>query len=421
MLVPFKKAAPDATADPSADVAPARRGKRVARLVAILALLLCAGGGGAIWWASDGDPGLQYQLVPAAEGPLVARVTANGALAARVTVQVGSQVSGRIQEILVDFNSTVTKGQVLARLDPALFRATVAQARANLTAALGNLAKVRARARNAAKILKRAQVLVERDLIAGAEVDTAEAEAAAGRGDIAAAQGDVAQTRAALQQAQVNLAYTTIVSPVNGTVISRNVDVGQTVAASLQAPTLFTIAEDLRAMQVHTSVPEADIGRLKTGIKATFTVDAYPDEKWQGVIREVRNAAQINQNVVTYDAVVDVDNEGARLRPGMTATVSFVYAEKAHAVAIPNAALRYRPKHDSSAAAAGEPAGRGGWRPVYVLVNGSPVRRLVRLGISNGKLTEVVQGEIAAGDQVITDDKKGEGKHEGGRRLPSKL
>jgi HlyD family secretion protein len=422
MLVPFTRAAPSAPDESVAEPRPARARSRVRGTLAAL-LLLAAAAAATVWWLRGRDDGPRYLTAPATDGPLVARVTANGTISARVTVQVGSQVSGRIQEILVDFNSTVTRGQVLARLDSALFRATLAQARADLAAALGNLAKTRARARNASKVLERARTLVSRDLIAGAELDTAEADADAGQGDVAAAEGDVARARATLHQAQVNLAYTTIVSPVDGTVISRNVDVGQTVAASLQAPTLFTIAEDLRAMQVHTSVPEADVGKLKAGMKATFTVDAFPDEKWKGTVREIRNASQINQNVVTYDAVVDVENRDARLRPGMTATVSFVYAERVRATSIPNAALRYKPKKDDKKDDAVEagPRPRDGQRSIFLLVNGSLTRRVVRLGISDGKVTEILEGEIRPGDQMVVDDKSEGTKRDGGRRLPSKV
>jgi len=414
MLVAFKQVA-------KAEGPPRRAS--VARPLAVGAVALVAGGLGTWWWqGSSGD--VRYLTVAVAEAPLVARVTANGTIAARVAVQVGSQVSGRIQDLLVDFNSPVQRGQVLARLDPELFRAAAAQARANLTAAEGNLMKARARAQNAAKFLERAHSLVANDLISGADVDRAEADAAVGRGEIAACQGAVAQARAALRQAEVNVAYTTIRSPVEGVVISRNVDVGQTVAASLQAPTLFTIAEDLRAMQVHTNVPEADVGKLRASMKATFTVDAFPDERWTGVVREVRNASQVSQNVVTYDAVVDVENHGARLRPGMTATVLFVYAERERALVVPNTALRFQPRRagrDPAAPGEGDERAGKGRRPIYLLVDGAPVRKLVRVGLSDGKVSEVVEPPLEVGQAVIVDEKGDGGRREGNRRLPARL
>ena len=390
---------------------------------------------GALMWRGGAE--VRYQTAAIAEGTVAARVTANGTITARVTVQVGSQVSGRIQQILVDFNFRVKRGQVLAVLDGELFQASVAQARANLQAARGNLTRAIAQSKNAGRVLARGRALASKGLIAGADVERSESESVAARGDVAAARGAVAQAQAQLRQTQTNLGYTTIKSPVDGIVISRNVDVGQTVAASLQAPTLFTIAEDLGTMQVHTSVPEADVGKLQAQSKATFTVDAFPDERWEGTVREIRNASQVTQNVVTYDAVVDVENRGGRLRPGMTATVSFEYATRARAVLIPNAALRFKPRDEASSASSSGKAGKGikepkasksgGQRPVYVLVDGEPERRMVRLGISDGKVTEFLDGELQVGDVVVLGDAEGGGKRSdrGGRdtarKLPTRL
>jgi HlyD family secretion protein len=286
---------------------------------------------------------IEYQTTKVDRGNVVARVTATGTLSALVTVQVGSQVSGRLLEIRVDFNSRVKKGEVIAKLDPRLFEAAVEQARANLTAAQSSLTKANVRAVEASRTLERTQALAKRQLVAPADVDAAEATAQSAKAEVAAAQGEIARARASLNQAQINLAYTTIVSPIDGVVISRDVDVGQTVAASLQAPTLFTIAEDLAKMQVDTSVAEADVGKLSPGMTATFTVDAFPGERFRGTVRQIRNAPKTVQNVVTYNAVVSVDNAGLKLRPGMTANVTFVYAEQQDVLRLPNAALRFRP------------------------------------------------------------------------------
>jgi HlyD family secretion protein len=418
--------------EPSREVIPVRVAPR-RRPIALALLGLLAAGAATSWWIARRAAHVRYVTAPVTEGSLAAKVIANGSIAARVTVQVGSQVSGRIQALLVDFNSQVKHGQVLARLDPELFRAAADQARANLAAAEGSLVKARAQSQNAAKVLERTRALVAHDLVAGADVDKAESDAAAGVGNIAAAKGAVEQARAALREAQANLSYTTIVSPVDGVVISRNVDVGQTVAASLQAPTLFTIAQDLGTMQVHTNVPEADVGKLRAQMKASFTVDAFPDETWIGVVQEIRNAPQIAQNVVTYDAVVDVDNREARLRPGMTATVAFEYARRDHVRRVPNSALRYQPKREPTPASDDDRA-HGGRRAIYILPLGSnaPVRRSVRLGLSDGKSTELVDGDVQVGDAVVTEERagggdepkaepKGEAKPSGGRRLPSKL
>jgi HlyD family secretion protein len=386
-----------------------------------------------------------------------------------VTVQVGSQVSGRIQKLFVDFNSEVKKGELIATIDPQLFAATVEQNRANMLAAVGNAAKAAAQERDAKRQFDRARGLVERKLIAQADFDTAEANLEVAKGQTAAADGAVAQAKAGLHQAEVNLDYTKIVSPTDGVVISRSVDVGQTVAAAMQAPTLFVIAQDLRKMQVDTSVAEADIGKLQAGMPATFTVDAYSGTRFRGRIRQIRNAAQTVQNVVTYDAVIDVDNDDLRLRPGMTANVTFIWAEKENVLRVPNAALRFRPSADilkalgmpplpggggarpgggararagagagsgpgsgpgepGAASAAGgvatrgpRPGGggagaanaRGGSgrasedaldrRTVWLLRLGHPQSVAVRTGVSDGSLTEIVEGELHEGDLVVVD------------------
>jgi HlyD family secretion protein len=345
---------------------------------------------------------------------------------------VGSQVSGRIAALYADFNSPVKKGQLIAKIDPALFQAAVDQARANLAAAQGNLVKARVQAVDARRQFVRQQELATRKLNAQADLDTAQANADGADAQVAAAEGSVAQTRAALQSAEVNLAYTNILSPTSGTVISRNVDVGQTVAASLQAPTIFVIAEDLAKMQVDTSVAEADVGRLKSGMAATFTVDAYPGEIFRGTVRQIRNAPQTVQNVVTYDAVIDVDNPEFKLKPGMTANVTFVYAEKDDVLKVPNSALRFRPPSSmladqKGASAGGKPGAPGaagatggtggprapgaGGRPgdapdrrtVWTLNGDKPEPEKIKTGISDGSFTEVVEGDLKTGELVITD------------------
>jgi HlyD family secretion protein len=369
-------------------------------------------------------------------GRIVAKVTASGTLSAIVTVQVGSQVSGRLQKILVDYNSPVHKGELIAKLDPQLFDATHEQARANFSAAKANLTKAQVQAVDAERQFKRAQGLADRKLIAPADLDTAQATADVARAAVDAAKSAVEQARASLHQAEVNLAYTNIFSPTDGVVISRNVDVGQTVAASLQAPTLFVIAEDLRKMQVDTWVAEADIGPLQGGMRATFTVDAYPGERFRGKVRQVRNAPQTQQNVVTYDAVIDVDNSALKLRPGMTANVTFITAERDNALRVPNAALRFRPSGEVRALAglgpaegaatpaagrsAGPPApdgsrsrrrpGAGGprgeqadERTVWVLTGGKPSPVTLPTGVSDGSMTEVLDGGLKEGDLVITE------------------
>jgi HlyD family secretion protein len=377
-------------------------------------------------------------------GDLVGRVTATGALSALVTVQVGSQVSGRIAKLYADFGSRVKRGEVIARLDAQLFEAAAEQARANRDAAEGTLREAISKAENAKKQLARAEELQSKNLIAAADFDSASLAAASSAAAVETARGDLEQARANYHQAQVNLGYATIISPINGVVIARNVDVGQTVAASLQAPTLYTIAEDLGKMQVHAAVSEADVGRLAPGLPATFVVDAYPDERFKGVIRQIRDAPQTLQNVVTYDAVIDVDNPDHRLKPGMTANVTFVYAERKGVLRIPSAALRFLPppellaeqglgppvkKHKKDKTGlAGKPAQAAGpagkviaattalddppvdpsgsaapRRTVWALRSDRLVSIPIEIGVADGSAVEVRRGDLAEGEVVVTD------------------
>lgn len=414
----------------------------------VLAVLVVAGGFGWMRFRKAREQGqVSFDTTPVGRGRIVAKVTATGTLSAIVTVQVGSQVSGTIAELRADFNSKVRKGQLVAKIDARLFEATVQQARANLVAAQGNLVKAKAQAVDSERQAKRNHELLVQSLVAQADYDTLQATADANKAAVDAAAGSVGQAKAQLHQAEVNLAYTNITSPTDGTVISRNVDVGQTVAASLQAPTLFLIAQDLAKMQVDTSVAEADIGKIRPGMRATFTVDAYTTERFRGTVRQVRNAPQTVQNVVTYDAVIDVDNPELKLKPGMTANCTFVYAEKDDALRVPNAAMRFLPPPELLArldrraappahkagggeaagakAAAGAAGGRGArpggseggspWRrgqpgsapsdrkTVWLLRAGQPVSVDIKAGISDGSQTEIADGDVKEGDLVITD------------------
>ncbi len=420
--------------------------ERSYRWIWIVAGLVVLGGGGYYLRKRLAGPQVpKYETTVVDRGPIIAKVTATGTLSALVTVQVGTQVSGRIDKIMVDFNSTVKKGQVIAKIDPLLFQASLEQAKANYSAGEGNVTKLQAKADDAKLQYDRAKALFDRKAIAQQDLDTARANSRAADGDLVAAKGNLMQAKAALHQAQVNLDYTTIISPTTGTVISRSVDVGQTVAASLAAPTLFLIAEDLTKMQVDTSVSEADIGKLKAGMAAQFTVDAYPTKVFRGTIRQLRNAPQTVQNVVTYDAVIDVSNPNLELRPGMTANVIFVYDQRDGALRVANAALRFQPppelvsvagrrdrsgnSPDGGARAEGEGRGHhgggagagdmsGGIRPggrvrragpvsdqrtLWTLRDGaiSPVG--VRIGITDGIFTEIDARNIHEGDQIVTD------------------
>jgi len=282
-----------------------------------------------VWYFGGDRSGVpQYQTVLVARGDLVQIVTATGTLNPVTNVTVGSQISGIIQSLYADWNSAVKANQVVAQLDPATYQASVAQAE-------GDLANSRANLELTAIEAKRASELYTNNLIAESDHDTAVA-------NLHQAQAMVQIKQASLDNARVNLSRCTIYSPVDGTVISRNVDVGQTVAASLSAPTLFIIANDLSQMQIDANVSEADIGNVEEGQNVTFTVDAFPDRKFNGKVRQIRNSPTTVQNVVTYDAVIDVNNADLKLRPGMTANASIITAERDGVMKIPNAALRFR-------------------------------------------------------------------------------
>jgi HlyD family secretion protein len=389
------------------DVTRFSRGMRRA-LWSALTLAIVAG---AVWEVrrtapARAIPDVRYERVKADIGPIVATITATGTLSALVTVQVGSQVSGRVQEITVDYNSPVRAGQVIAKLDPLLFQSAVDQSRANYLTAESTLKTATAQEKNAERQYERSKSLLARNLVTASDFDTAQSNYEVAKAQVDAGESGVEVARAALHQAELNLGYTTIVSPIDGTVISRNIDVGQTVQSAFQAPTLFLIAKDLRKMQVDTSVSEADVGRLEPGKSVTFTVDAYPGEPFAGKVRQIRSSPTTVQNVVTYDAVIDVDNKALKLKPGMTANVSFVVAEKSHVIRVANAALRFQPDvallQQLGVAIPGPTSGvTTKWLWMLRDDHVSPVR--VEIGISDGTLTEIARGDIHEGDLLVTD------------------
>ena len=338
--------------------------------LAVFALLLAAGGAAAWWWLQGRAPDVVYRTGKLERGPLQATVSASGAVNPVTQVSVGTQVSGQIKELYVDFNSEVRAGQLIAQIDPETFEYRVRQAQADVDSAQAAVLTAQANTAASRAAISRAQVdlveanrdsdrkkmLVDRQFIAQSEADkaralvnsttesvnSAQAQLAVTQAQIKSAQANVAQRQAALAQARIDLARTRITSPVNGIVIKRAVEKGQTVAASLQAPELFVIAQNLQDMQVDASIDESDVGRIRTGQRATFTVDAFPGQTFEGVIRQVRKAAQNVANVVTYVAVVGFSNTGGRLLPGMTANVRVVTESRENVLKVPNAALRVR-------------------------------------------------------------------------------
>lgn len=343
---------------------------------------------------------VQFKTAHITKGDLRATVTATGTVNPVVTVNVGTQVSGTIKHIYSDYNSIVKKGQVIAEIDPATFQAQVDQARANLLVARANVLKVKATLLDSKRTLERNRQLVSKELIARSDFDTSEANWQSNDAQVKAAEAQVVQAQASLDFAETNLRYTKILSPVDGIVVSRSVDVGQTVAASFQTPTLFYIAQDLTKMQIDTSVDEADIGRIKMGQEVDFNVDAYPDILFKGRVSQVRIAPVTVQNVVTYDVVVQVDNKELRLKPGMTANVSIITAAREGVLKLPNAALRFKPS-DKETGRASSPPKRG--QVVWVLEEGKPKRASVSTGISDGTFTEVTGGDLKNGQEVIIE------------------
>lgn len=285
----------------------------------------------------------KYRTEKVSRGDIEAVVTATGTLNPVVLVQVGSQVSGRIEKIYVDFNSKVKKGDILAELDQSQLKAQIEQNQANYQNAIAAVERAKVSLQIAEKNYERAKSLYEKNLISSQEKDQAEAAYLQAKADLVSAEARAAQAKYQLDASKVNLSYAIIRSPIDGVVVSRNINVGQTVAASFQAPTLFEIANDLTKMQVQCLVDEADVGKVKEGQKVKFTVEAYPNETFWGVVRQVRYAAQVQQNVVQYTAILDVDNSSLKLLPGMTATCSIIVGEARNVLRVPNAALRFTP------------------------------------------------------------------------------
>jgi HlyD family secretion protein len=411
------------------------------------------------WEWVRADSQVSYRTSAVGRGDLDVTVSATGNPNAVVTVQVGSQVSGNILALFADFNTKVAKGQLIARIDPAPFQtkvnqaqatldaakaavansqAVVQQALANVQAALSSLAAARANVIKAGALVDDAKAKVDRRVVMVGQnatstedletaqttykaavadrealnaqqrssedgVAVAQAQVKVAKSLVAANQAQAKALAAALESAQIDLNHTQITAPVDGVVVSRNVDVGQTVAASLSAPTLFLIAQDLTKMQVDTNVSEADIGRVRVGQPASFTVDAYPGRSFSGTVTSIRQAPINVQNVITYDAVLGVENTDLALFPGMTANAKIRVLEKPNVLKVPNAALRYRPPaapSDSDAAGSSRRAARLE-KAVWVLDQGTPRRVVVRTGETDGTFTEVVSGALKAGDPVI--------------------
>ncbi|CAK8717575.1 Macrolide export protein MacA [Candidatus Electrothrix aarhusensis] len=395
----------------------------------LLVLVICCAAGAFLYFRGQGPEGggseMTFKTEPVTVEDLVVTVTSTGTLEPTNEVDVGSELSGNIEEVLVDFNDQVTVGQVLARMDVSKLEAQVKQTRASFQAAKAKVVQAQATINETAVKLRRLEKvrsLSKGKLPAKAEMDIAKAAAARARADKAGADAGVAEVQARLDITLNELAKAEIISPVNGIVLSRNIEKGQTVAASFSAPVLFNLAEDLTKMELHVAVDEADIGLVREGQEATFTVDAYPERQFSAVIRQVRFASTVTDGVVTYETVLMVDNTDLALRPGMTATAEIVVQKVEKTLTVPNAALRFSPpslnskkKQKLSLLSAimprrprrerKRPTGKkkNGQQSVWVLLkDGQPRQVEVKAGFTNGSGTEILEGDLRPGELVIT-------------------
>ncbi len=320
------------------------------KVLLTLAVLGVIGAGAGAYYMRRSTGEVQVNTLPITRGEIVDAVGATGTVQAVTTVQVGTQVSGTIQDLYADFNSIVRRGQVIARLDPSLLQAQVEQSRANLIRSQADLERNRVALADAQQKYDRARELAAKNLVPQSELDAAKTTVDSSQAALQSSQASVSQAQASLNQSQVNLDHAVITSPIDGIVIQRSVDVGQTVAASMQAPTIFVIAADLTKMQVNASVDEADVGRIRPGQHVSFRVDAYPAEDFTGTVSQVRLQPVVVQNVTTYGTIIDVPNNELKLKPGMTANLKIEIAKQSDALRIPNASLRFRPNADTFAA-----------------------------------------------------------------------
>ncbi|MBE6445349.1 MAG: efflux RND transporter periplasmic adaptor subunit [Alphaproteobacteria bacterium] len=333
------------------------------------------------------------------KGEITQKITASGIINPISTINIGTQVSGTIAEIFVDYNTPVTEGQLLAQIDPALFEATVAQRKASLDIAKAEVAVVENDIVYYQKHLNRIKKLNTSKYSTDKELETAQRDYDNAVVQKALKQAQVLQAEAALSQAEIDLRYTKIISPVNGIVVSKEVEVGQTVAASFQTPTLFNVAEDLTKMQIEASVVEADIAKVKEGQTVEFSVDSFPDEVFYGIVTQVRNNPITTSNVVTYEVIIEIDNKDLKIKPGMTANVEIITAQKKGVLLVPNKALRFYVTDEN-----GESV-RYKDRGLWVLNNNKPERLVINTGVSNDDFTEVVGKNLTQGMEIIVDNK----------------
>ncbi len=391
--------------DPHHALSPATQPLSPARLrwpSLVVAGLVLASAGGIAWWLLEDEPAVHYVTAPVTRGDVVRAVTATGTVNPELTIIVGSYISGVIKSLSCDFNTKVKAGQICARIDPRPYQSLVSQAKASLAVAKAQLEKDKANLAYTKITAERYQWLIARDSTSKDAADVAKNAYEQALALVGLDEATIEHRQAELGAANISLGYTDIVSPVDGTVVSRNVTQGQTVAASFQTPTLFLIATDLTKMQVDTNVSESDIGGIKEGAKATFTVDAYPNRVFEGAVMQFRQSPQTIQNVVTYDAVIGVSNPDLALKPGLTASTRIIVDQKSNVLRVPSQALRYSPKGVASprrASTAATPSTKAA--QVWVLRDDKPVSLVVVPGLDDDNFTEIVSGDLKAGDVVI--------------------
>jgi HlyD family secretion protein len=380
-------------------------------MLAIAVIIVVAG----VWFFFGGSTAApKIVTAEVTEGPIVRSVTATGTVNPVITVQVGTYVSGPITAIFADYNAPVKKGQAIAKIDPRPYQVTVDIAHATLANSIAQLGKDQADLEYKKVTHDRDLELYKADAVSKDTVDSANSAWQMAVAQVKLDHANIQQQTANVAAAEVNLNYTNIVSPVDGTVVSRNVDVGQTVAASFQTPTLFLIAQDLTKMQVDSNVSESDIGYVRAGQKATFRVDAFPDRDFVGAVAQVRQAPITVQNVVTYDVVVSVENPELLLKPGMTANVTVVTASRDKVVRVPIDALRFAPSGQPPADSAALDGTPGRQTRVWVFENRKVSPVTITTGLSDGTWVEVAEGDVQPGERVVTDEVRGAGSHSGG-------
>lgn len=410
----------------AAEAGPLRR-RKLAWGAVILAVVLSVA---AFWWTSAANDGVRYVTEPLTRGGLTVVVTATGSVQPTNKIEVSSELSGTVRRVLVDFNSVVVAGQTLAELDTDKLKATVDSSRAKLAAATARVAEAEATLLERKQDIERKRALIDTEAISAQTLQQSQAAYNRAVAGLASARADVRVAEAELKLNETNLAKACICSPINGVVLMRNVDPGQTVASTLQAPVLFSIAEDLKQMELQVDVDEADVGKVKAGQTATFMVDAFPERRFPATIRDIRYASETISGVVTYKAILDIDNSELLLRPGMTATAEIKVTEIRDALLVPNTALRYSPHTPDSGdsrsllsrilprgpggifrpASRQEEAGRN--RTVWTLTDGKPAPVRIEIGATDGRQTEIRGGAegavLQAGQQVIVDEDSGE-------------